>query len=141
MKQEIQLRTGEAIPLSAVEFATSRSGGPGGQHANKVETKVEARLSLAERPELRPRTLATLRKQLDDKLDKRGVLHITSSSERSQYGNRVAVIRKLQELLDEALKPRKRRVRTKPTLGSKRRRDEKKKKRSETKVLRQKPDH
>ncbi len=138
-KREIQLRTGESIPLAAIEFSTSRSGGPGGQHANKVETKVEIRLDLSERPELSAATLATLRRRLRTKLDTREVLRMTESSSRSQHGNRTAVVRKLEELLNDALKPRKRRIRTKPTRGSKERRLEKKKARSETKAMRKKP--
>ena len=118
-KESIVLRTGEEISIKAIDFATSRGGGPGGQNVNKVETRVEARLDLRERPELSETTLQTLQHRLRNKLDTRGTLRVVSSTERSQLGNRLAAIKRLEETLNEALKPKKPRVKTKPSRGSK----------------------
>ncbi len=123
--QDIFLRTGERIPYSALEFATSRGGGPGGQNVNKVETRVEVRLNLRELPELRESTRETLLAQLGNKLDK-GILHVVSGTERSQYANKVAAVRRLEALLNKALLPRKKRVPTKPSAASRERRLKKK---------------
>lgn len=124
--QDIFLRTGERIPYSALEFATSRGGGPGGQNVNKVETRVEVRLNLRELPELRESTRETLLAQLGNKLDKEGILHVVSGTERSQYANKVAAVRRLEALLNKALLPRKKRVPTKPSAASRERRLKKK---------------
>ncbi len=135
-KESIVLRTGEEISIKAIDFATSRGGGPGGQNVNKVETRVEARLDLRERPELSEKTLQTLQRRLRNKLDTRGTLRIVSSTERSQLGNRIAVINRLEETLNEALKPRKRRVKTKPSRAAKERRLKRKKATAEKKERR-----
>ena len=132
----IVLRTGERIPLSALEFSTSRGGGPGGQHVNKVETRVEARLNLLIRPELRETTRTTLLQQLANRLDKEGNLRIVAGKERSQYANKAAAIRRMEALLNKALIPVKKRIATKPSMGAKRRRLEKKKRQSEKKATR-----
>ncbi|MGE3799429.1 MAG: alternative ribosome rescue aminoacyl-tRNA hydrolase ArfB [Candidatus Kapaibacterium sp.] len=129
----IVLRTGEEIPLSAISFSTSRSGGPGGQHVNKVETRVEAKLNLFERPELSEETREKLVERLAKKLDKEGNLRVVAAASRSQFSNRAESIRKLEALLEAALKPRKKRVPTKPSRAAKERRLEGKKRQSEKK--------
>ena len=135
-KNVITLRTGEEIPLKAVDFATSRGGGPGGQNVNKVETRVEARLDLTERPELSEKSHQTLLRRLRNKLDTNGVLRIVSSTERTQFGNRTAVVRRLEETLNDALKPRKKRIKTKPGRGAHERRLQSKRETAEKKQRR-----
>ena len=132
----IHLRTGEQIPLSALEFTTSRGGGPGGQHVNKVETRVEVRLNLEQQTSLRERTREILLERLASRLDKDGTLRIVASTERSQYANKTAAIRRLEALLNKALTPVKKRIATKPSGAAKRRRLDKKKKQSEKKATR-----
>lgn len=134
--QDIFLRTGERIPFSALQFATSRGGGPGGQNVNKVETRVEVRLNLNELPELRETTRTTLLLQLGNKLDKEGTLRVVAGTERSQYANKVAAVRRLEALLNKALTPRKKRVPTKPSFASKQRRLQKKEQVSTKKTAR-----
>ncbi len=139
--ENIHLRTGEQIPVSALEFATSRGGGPGGQNVNKVETRVEVRINLREYPELREKTREILLQQLAKRLDKEGNLRVVASTERSQYGNKVAAIKRLENLLNKSLTPVKKRVATKPSGAAKRRRLEKKKQQSQKKATRRwKPD-
>jgi len=134
---EIHLRTGETIPLSALEFATSRSGGPGGQNVNKVETKVEVRLTIVDSPWLYDSTKERLLKKLGSRLDANGAIRVASSTERTQLGNRVAAVARLERLLNAALVPEKPRVATRPTLASKKRRAEAKKRLSQKKSGRQ----
>jgi ribosome-associated protein len=134
--EPIQLRTGEVIPGSAVEMVTSRSGGPGGQHVNKVESKVEIRLDLSQDHGLSETTVLLLKRRLQNRITKEGVLHVTASSSRSQHQNRAEAIARLKEILDEALKPRKRRIRTRPTKASRRKRLEQKRQKSEKKSRR-----
>lgn len=134
--ENIRLRTGERIPVSALEFKTSRGGGPGGQHVNKVETKVEARLDLTDRPELREGTLNTLQIRLKHKLEADGTLRVVSAAERSQHANKATAIKRLEEILNKALTPVKKRVPTKPSKSSKKKRLEKKRQHSQKKAER-----
>ena len=121
------------LPLSEVELRFSRSSGPGGQHANTSETRVEAifdvesssALSAAQKRRVLAKAGPTLRAVAQD--------------ERSQLRNRELAIERLVERLREALKVERRRVATKPTKASRERRLESKKRRSQTKKLRRPP--
>lgn len=136
LPDQIVLRTGEIIPVSSLDFATSRSGGPGGQNVNKVETKVEVRLSIAESTHLRESTRDRLLQKLATRLDTTGVLRLASATERTQLGNRRAVLARLIALLDAALEPEKKRVATRPSRGSKERRRDSKERNSDKKSQR-----
>ena len=100
---------------------------------NKVETRVEAKLNLLERPELSEETRAKLAERLGNKLDGEGNLRVVAATSRSQHANRAESVRKLQALLDAALKPRKKRVPTKPSQAARKRRLEAKKRLSDKK--------
>ena len=121
------------LPVSEVELRFSRSSGPGGQHANTSETRVEAildvesssALSAAQKRRVLAKTGPTLRAVAQD--------------ERSQLRNRELAIERLVEQLRQALKVERRRVATKPTRASRERRLETKKRRSQTKKLRRPP--
>ena len=121
------------LPLSEVELRFSRSSGPGGQHANTSETRVEAifdveassALSAAQKRRVLAKAGPTLRAIAQD--------------ERSQLRNRELAIERLVEQLRQALKVERRRVATKPTKASRERRLETKKRRSQTKKLRRPP--
>ena len=121
------------LPLAEVELRFSRSSGPGGQHANTAETRVEAILDVEASSAL---TDAQKRRVLA----KAGpTLRAVAQDERSQWRNRELAVERLVEQLREALKVERRRVATKPTKASRERRLESKKRRSATKKLRRPP--
>ena len=121
------------LPLSEVELRFSRSSGPGGQHANTSETRVEAVFAVEESSAL---TDAQKRRVVA----KAGpTLRAIAQDERSQLRNRELAIDRLVEQLRQALKVERRRVATKPTRAARERRLESKKRRSQTKKLRRPP--
>jgi len=130
---------GVMIPRAELQFRTSRSSGPGGQHVNKVETRVELLFDLANSPSLteeqRARAMAALHSRLDDD----GVLHLVADSFRSQFRNREDAVARFVALLEHALRPRKPRRPTRVPRGVREERLQQKKQRAETKRLREKP--
>lgn len=99
-------------------FKTSRSGGKGGQNVNKVETKVELLFDITSSKLFTDEQKTTLRSKLASRIIDEGVLQLTASAERSQLKNKEIAIAKAIELIQKALKPKKPRKATKPTLGS-----------------------
>jgi ribosome-associated protein len=122
-----------ALPLSEVELRFSRSSGPGGQHANTSETRVEAILDVESSSALS----AAQKRRVVAKAGP--TLRAIAQDERSQLRNRELAIERLVEQLRQALKVERRRVATKPTKASRERRLETKKRRSQTKKLRRPP--
>ena len=121
------------LPLSQVELRFSRSSGPGGQHANTSETRVEAIFAVEGSS-----ALTDAHKQRV--LAKAGpTLRAIAQDERSQLRNRELAVDRLVEQLRQALKVQRRRVATKPTRAARERRLESKKRRSQTKKLRRPP--
>ena len=129
----IRVTRSVVLPLSEVELRFSRSSGPGGQHANTAETRVEAIFDVEASSAL---TDAQKRRVLA----KAGpTLRAIAQDERSQWRNRELAVERLVEQLRKALKVERRRVATKPTKASRERRLESKKRRSATKKLRRSP--
>jgi len=121
------------IPLSELDISATRSGGPGGQHANTSSTKVELRWDLNGSPSLSAEEKARVRKELGNRISREGVLRLTDASTRSQHRNREAAVSRLRKLLRSALKQEKKRRPTRPTRASKERRLQEKKHRAQVK--------
>ena len=132
--ESIQVTRTVAIPVSEIELRFSRSSGPGGQHAQKSETRVEAIFDVEASSALSPAQKARVIRKAGP------VLRAIAQDERSQVQNRELAIERLVEALREALRvPRPRRP-TKPTAASRQRRLEHKRRRGETKQLRRRPE-
>jgi ribosome-associated protein len=132
-RESIRVTRSVVLPLSEVDFRFSRSSGPGGQHANRSETRVEAvfdvetssALTDAQKRRVLARTGPTLRAIAQD--------------ERSQWRNRELAVERIVDQLREALRVERKRVPTKPTAAARERRLEEKKRRSQVKRLRRAP--
>ncbi len=123
-----------SLPRSEIDFRFSRSSGPGGQHAQKSDTRVEASFDVEASSSL---SEAQKRRVVA----KAGpVLRAVAQDERSQWRNRELATERLVESLRQALKVERRRRPTKPTKASRERRLEAKRRRSDTKRLRRPPD-
>lgn len=140
MDKTLHIQPGLEIPLEELAFRFSRSGGPGGQHANRSETQVELLFDVAGSPSLSESQRARLLQSLATRLNGEGVLHLTSSGSRSQHENREEVVRRFVRLLQAGLRRRRRRVPTRPTAGSVQRRLEGKRRRSTLKRNRSRRD-
>ena len=129
----IRIRPGVAIPLTEIELRTSRSSGPGGQHANVTASRVEAVFDVRASQSLTD----AQRQRIAARLGPR----VTASAQdtRSQTRNRELALERLAERLSAALEVRRPRTPTRPTTASKRRRVEAKRRRGETKSARRRP--
>lgn len=131
--ESIRVTRSVLLPVAEIDFRFSRSSGPGGQHANRSETRVEARFDVessraltdAQKRRVVARTGPTIRAVAQD--------------ERSQWRNRELATERIVEQLREALKVERRRKPTKPSAASRERRLEDKRRRSQTKRMRRSP--
>lgn len=124
------------IPDSELEFRATRSGGPGGQHANTSATRIELTWNVRTSPSLSDRRRELLLSRIGNRLDSEGTLHLVCDTHRSQHRNRQEVVERFAELVAGALRPAKKRKKTRPPRASKERRLEKKKRRGRVKKLR-----
>ncbi len=124
------------IPLRELRVRTARSGGPGGQHVNKVETKVEVVFDVASSSALDSATKVRLLSYLESMGVTDGCFRATSQESRSQWKNRQSAFEKLGQRIREVLRPVRTRTATRPTAQSRLRRLEEKKRRSQVKRMR-----
>jgi ribosome-associated protein len=130
----IRVTRSVAIPRSEIELRFSRSSGPGGQHAQKSDTRVDARFDVLA-------STALTDGQKRRVVARAGpVLRAVAQDERSQWRNRELAVERLVESLREALRVERRRVATKPSAKARERRLEAKRRRSELKRQRRPPD-
>lgn len=117
-----------------VEFKATKSSGKGGQNVNKVSTKVEIRLNINDSALLTEEEKQIILHKLDSKISAKGWLVTSDQSSRSQLDNKKAAITKLYKMLDKCFIVTKKRKATKPSKGSKEKRLQTKKIRSEIKA-------
>ena len=133
MPDVLEIRPGVAIPLSEIELRSSRSSGPGGQHANVTASRVEAVFDVQASNSLTSAQKARIAGRLGPRVS------AAAQDTRSQLRNRELALERLAGRLDGALRVRRPRVPTRPTPASKRRREEAKRRRSERKRARRRP--
>jgi ribosome-associated protein len=129
-----------SIPLDEFRWEFTRSGGPGGQNVNKVNSKVQLRWRPGESPSLPPAVRARLLALVGSRLTADGELLVSSQETRDQSRNLDACLAKVRDLVRLALKPPRIRRPTQPTHASQIRRIEAKARRSKTKLGRRRPE-
>lgn len=141
-RSDLTLKDGRVLPKDCFTATFSRSGGAGGQHVNKTESRVDLRLDFeSAREVLGDYDVARIKRALANRLDGDGRLIAISSEHKSQFQNYRAAQERMIAWIAQALVRKKRRIATKPTRGSKVRRLDAKKRRGDIKKGRQnKPD-
>jgi len=129
----LEIRSGVAIPLAEIELRTSRSSGPGGQHANVTASRVEAVFDVHASAALSAEQKARIASRLGPRAT------AAAQDTRSQLRNRELALERLAQRLGAALAVRRPRTATRPTATSRRRRLEGKRRRGEVKRGRQRP--
>lgn len=133
LDDEVVIRPGVVLPGSALRWRFSSSGGPGGQHANTSNTRVELWVRVEEIVGLSPSELTRIRMTLGD------VVEVSVTDQRSQWQNRLIARERMTTKLNAALEVPKNRRPTRATLGSQRRRLQAKRERSDVKANRRRP--
>lgn len=125
--QDLRVNGALVIPAAELRWRFTRSGGPGGQHANTADTRVELRVDLAGSPTISARMRDRLVARLGDEV------RVVADDERSQARNRDLALRRLRDRLRDALREDKPRRTTRPSRGAKQRRLEAKRRQGQKK--------
>ena len=134
MDDPLQIGRHAAVPLSEIELRTSRSSGPGGQHANVTASRVEAVFDVGASRSLTDEQRNRIAARLGP------VVRAVAQDTRSQTRNRELALERLRGRLEGALAVQRPRRATKPTAASRRRRAESKRRRADVKRLRRRPE-
>jgi len=126
--------------LAECTFVTGPSGGPGGQHANKVETQVTLRFAVGASQVLTPAQQEMVRRHLATRISQEDILQLHAREARSQRANKEVVQARFLRLIDQALTPPRPRKATRPSRAARERRLDAKKRRSEKKQWRRPPE-
>lgn len=127
------------IPEDEIRLEFTTSGGPGGQHANKSSTRAVLVWNVDASRALGPRQRSRVKGKLRHRIDSGGNLRLSSDASRSQLRNREAVRERLRALVEDALRPEKKRIGTAPTRAAKESRLRSKRVRSQVKRARRTP--
>ncbi len=140
-ENEVELAPGVRLPASALRFSYARSSGPGGQNVNKRATKARLSVLIDDLRKVMPPAAVgrLLRLAGPARVTREGELSLTEEGSRSQHANRRACIARLADLVQRAMVPPRPRKATRPTLASRKRRVETKKKRAQVKRRRRGP--
>jgi ribosome-associated protein len=136
MTDDLYVQRARTVPASALEVKTARASGPGGQHVNRTESKVQLTLDPSLVPWIDPGTRLRLLALAGRNIDRNGCIFVVSQEHREQPRNLEAAREKLSEILQKALVRPKPRVATKPSKRQKAKRVDEKKQRSRTKAAR-----
>ena len=128
-----------AVSLEEIEISAVRAQGPGGQNVNKVASAIHLRFDIGA-SSLPAAVKQRLLRRNDQRISDDGVLIIKAQKHRSQEKNRSDALSRLAEIIEQASRPPRKRIPTRPTRASKQRRLDTKKRRGSLKKLREKPD-
>ncbi len=138
MPEDILINNRVTIPASELSYAASRSSGPGGQHANKTDSRIQVRWNVPASKAMSDYLKKRLLKVFGSRLTDDGDLLLAADSHRSQHRNRDEVNQRLAALVREALVPPKPRRKTKPSKASRHKRLDDKRRRADLKNQRRK---
>jgi ribosome-associated protein len=141
MDEDLYINTDITIPAGELATRASRSGGPGGQHANKTSSRVTLEWNVEESSVLSNIQRLRILRNLAHRITDAGILAVSVDESRSQHQNKDIARERLTKLILDALKVQKVRVGTKPSKSAKRRRVDAKKQVGEKKKMRVKPHH
>jgi ribosome-associated protein len=130
----------QGVIIQELQFKAVRSSGAGGQHVNKVSTKIELSFDLPNSKALSDIEKERILSKLENRLTKENILLMQCDESRSQHKNKELVIKRFLDLIKNALKVAKKRKKTKPSRGAIEKRLRAKKKSSQKKANRSKPD-
>jgi len=136
----IRINSKLSIPKNEISFRFSGASKPGGQHVNRSNTRATLLFNVDESQTLSEKQKKKIREKLSERINKEGVLQISSQDYRSQRRNRIDAMKRFAGLIRRALERSPRRKDTRPTRSSKEKRLKKKKQRGRRKKLRKKID-